>query len=409
MAKIIKPLTTKEIKDAKPKDREYRLYDGNGLFISIRPSGAKVWCFNYVNANKKRTVQTIGSLEFYSLSSARAMREEFRENLAKGRSINASDEPTFKDVFYEWLDKWKSEITEKTYKRYKRGVEKYCFSTLENMPISQINPKDIVKSLSEMEKMRIIDSLLTIKSALGQTFDYAIARGLCLSNPAHAVSNSAFYKQVRKNHNYLPMNEVYRLVDIFRGTRGTIVTRRCIEFTLRTMCRVSEVAEAKWNEINFENRIWTIPAERMKMRREHVVPLTDQMIAILKEVEHFRATDFIFPSFNFRSHMNTDTMRTSLKRQGVSSTVHGFRHLASTILNSAHTSVNDNKVRLFDPELIEICLSHQESSSIRAVYNKAEYTEQRRALLNWWSDFIDKCDTKENNERALKEAGISLI
>ena len=405
MAKIIKPLTTKEIRDAKPKAREYRLYDGNGLFISIRPSGAKVWCFNYVNENKKRTVQTIGPLEFYSLSDARTIRDEFRENLAKGLSINTSNEPTFKDVFYEWIEKWKPEITEKTYNRYKNGMNKYCLPVLANIPISKVEPKDVVKSLSEMEKKGIIDSLYTMKSVISQTLDYAIARGLCTSNSAQAVSNKAFKKQVKENHAYLPPRDLYLLVDIFKGNRSSIVTRLCLEFTLRTMCRVSEVAHAKWDEFDFNEKIWNIPAERMKMRREHVVPLTDQMISILKEVEHFKTTDYVFPSFNFKSHINGETMRMALKRNGIKSTVHGFRHLASTILNEAHKG---NK-KMFDSDVIEMCLSHQDANTIKATYNKAEYIEPRRAVLKWWSDFIDKCDTKENNERALKEAGISLI
>lgn len=400
MARIVKPLTTKEIKEARPKDKEYRLYDGGGLMLCVRPSGKKVWRLNYTNENNKRTTTTIGDFEFVSLTEARKKRQEIRQLIKQGEFNKKEDELPFGKVFFEWLKKWRPRIVQSSYDRYKNIVTKYCFPVLENIPISKVTPRDIAKSLEEMDERMIIETLLKAKSAIKQTFDYAVAKGLCDSNPALLVTNNQFNQQKKKNMRHLRPNEVYKIMQFLESGTGTVITKSAIEFTLRTLGRTQQIIKATWDEIDYEKRVWIPDIENMKTKQYHYVPITDRMIEILKTLEQFKFNEYLFPSSDLKSHISNGTMLTAVNRAGINTTIHGLRHLGSTILNES---------LLFNKDVIEASLAHKETDEIRATYNKAQYINQRKIMLQWWSDFLDKCDTKENNEKALEEAGISLI
>lgn len=395
MARIVLPLTAKQVKEAKPRDRQYLLFDGNGLQLCIYPTGRKVWRFDYHDINKKRKTFTIGDAQYISLGDARKKRDELKGNLENDQSISKKDAITFGVVFYEWFEKWKLLVVPTTAKRALSAVEKDCFPVLQNLEISKIRPRDIVLALDPLDKRCSYETLKKVKSSLKLCFDYAIARGLCEMNPVPAVTQAAFTQTVKGNYRTLPLTEIYRLHEYFNSERNSIITRRCSEFILRTLARASEATESTWLEI--ESGIWIVPSQRMKMRREHIVPMSTQTLKILDEMSAFKSTDYIFQNRQLNNCIHSETPNTSFKRFGINSTIHGLRSLASTVLNESG---------LFDKDIIEACLAHQDKNAVRATYNKALYTEQRRELLQWWSNFIDMCDTERNNLKALKKFNI---
>ncbi len=363
MARIVLPLTAKQVKEAKPKAKQYLLFDGNGLQLCIYPTGRKVWRFDYHDINKKRKTYTIGDAQYISLIDARKKRDELKGNLENEQSISKKDLITFEAVFYEWFEKWKLLVVPTTSKRALSAIEKDCFPVLQNLEISKIRPRDIVLALDPLDKRCSYETLKKVKSSLKLCFDYAIARGLCEMNPVPVVTHAAFTKTIKGNYRTLPLTEIYRLHEYFNSERNSIVTRRCSEFILRTFARASEATESKWLEV--ENGIWIVPGQRMKMRREHIVPMSAQTLKILDEMRVFKSTDYIFQNHQLNNCIHSETPNTSFKRFGINSTIHGLRSLASTVLNES---------MLFDKDIIEACLAHQDKNAVRSTYNKALYT-----------------------------------
>lgn len=402
-ASKVKPLTDREIKQAKPKDKMYRLSDGAGLAIKILVSGSKSWEYRFVNPDTlKYDTMIIGSYPEISLSQARAIHQDLRSQVALGINPKSKQSVTdFAAVFELWWDRWSETKSEKYANQVKNAIEKNCLKALGKMEMTAIKPAHIAIALQPFEDRGVLEYLHRTRSALNQLFSFALARGICEINPVAMVTRDAFKRPVSENHRSLNPKDLYQIVEFFSHQGVNKVTRLCIEFMLRNITRVQEACEATWTEIDFNKKIMIIPENRMKMRKEHIVPLSAQSMKILEELKsEYPHSRHIFVGSGKNGHINKETPRIAINRAGVDTTIHGFRHLASTILNES---------MLFKPDIIESSLAHSGRDQIRAIYNKAQYIEQRRELLQWWSDFIDKCDTKENNEKALKEAGISLI
>lgn len=400
MARIITPLTLKEIRDAKPQEKMYRLYDGGGLQICIYKTGKKTWRLDYTDFNKKRKTHTIGDFPEISLAEARRLREELRPGLESGEHL-LSSKNSFMSVFDDWYSRWSLTVSKRHSERAYNSIHSDCGKVIGNMDINDIEPRHIVLALQKIEERDAIEQLLKTKSVLKMCFDFAVARGLCTINPVASVTNKAFRSHTPQNHRSPKKTEIYKFIDVFNNDRFSMSVRLCTEFILRNITRPSESVEAQWDEYHSESKMFIISAERMKMKRDHIIPLSTQSIKILEEMAKLSAGNkHIFTNQSFTSHISSVYPLRIIQRSGINSTTHGLRHLASTILN---------ETGMFRPDIIEAALSHQDKNSIRAVYNQAQYIEERREMMQWWSDFIDKCDTKENNERALKDAGISLI
>lgn len=393
MARQVKPLSVKEIRDAKPKDKAYRLYDGEGLQLVVYPSGKKVWRFDYIDIDKKRKSYTIGDADLIHRDDARKQREEFRRRLEMGESIIEPVSETFYKVFEDWYVRWEKSVTPKHAKKVKSGVSRDCHPVLGRMEINSIKPRDIVNALSPIEKRGALEQLKTIKTGLNLCFDFAVARGLCEYNPSRMVSNNAFHSKPVVSHRSLPPEEIYTMHEYFENPRFNLPVRRCTEFVMRTMVRVGEATYAEWSEIDWDKKLWIIPAEKMKMRRDHIVPLSTQCMSILEEMQEISShLEYIFPNYNLTTYINRDNPLMSLKRAKINTTMHGLRHLASTILNEKG---------LFRPDVIESALAHQDQNSIRATYNKAEYIKERGEMMQWWSDLIDQCKDEKTNREAI--------
>ena len=398
-------ITLKEIKDAKPREKLYKLTDGMGLYLAVLPSGKKVWRFDYVDPYKKRKTKTIGDNDVVHRDEARRIVLEYRERLAAGLDIEEKQisSSSFDAVFKDWKARWKVNVSTKHYNKVVNGINKNCMSTLSGMDMQDIKPKDIVQALSGFEERGALENLLTVKSGLNQVFDFAVARGICEYNPVKMVSNNAFQKRKPKQQRHLKPSEIYLLNGFFNDKRFNYSLRACAKFTLLTMVRVGNSSQAKWADIDFDNKIWIVPADEMKMkdRADHIVPLSDQAINILESMRELSFDlEYVFPNYRFTTHINSENINMSLKRANVDTTTHGMRHLSSTLLNESQKFSND---------LIEQALAHIDKNQIRAAYNNATYIEARRGLMQFLADFIDQCDTKENNEKALKDIGITLI
>ena len=402
-ASKVKPLTDREIKQAKPREKMYRLSDGAGLAIKVLKTGSKSWEYRFINPDTlKYDTMIIGPYPEISLAQAREIHQELRSQVALGiNPKNKTSDTNFKTVFELWWSRWSETKSEKYAKQIKSAIENNCMKTLGSFEMSEIKPAHIATALQPFEDRGALEYLHRTRMGLNQMFAFALARGICEINPVVMVTHDAFKRPKSKNHRSLNPQDLYQIVEFFDHTGVSEVTLLCTEFILRNMLRLQEACEATWDEVDFENKTLTIPEHRMKMRKEHIVPLSSQSIAILNQLKaNYPHSKHIFVGSSGSGYISKETPRTAINRAGVDTTIHGFRHLASTILNES---------LLFHPDIIESALAHSGKDQIRAVYNKAQYIEQRRELLQWWSDFIDKCDTKENNEKALKEAGISLI
>ncbi|OYQ87209.1 integrase [Wohlfahrtiimonas chitiniclastica] len=395
MPKVIVPLTLKEIKEAKPKDKQYRLFDGGGLLLCVYPTGKKVWRLDYKDINGKRKSYTIGDLNEVSLTEARKIREELKDKLDHGKTIQLSAQNTFESVFRDWWVRWSQTVSKRHADRALVCMENDVFPVIGAMPINKIEPQHIVLSLQEIEKRNALEQLHKTKSTIKMAFDFAVARGLCKYNPAAMVSAKAFKPHEAKNYRSLDKQNIYQLFEMFENERFNLSVRLCTEFILRNMTRASESAKAEWKEYDEERQLLIIPAERMKMGREHIIPLSTQSIEILNKIRELSGgTQYIFPSQNFASHLSQDYPLMALKRQKIDTTIHGLRHLSSTIMN---------ETGLFRPDVIEACLAHKDSNTVRSTYNKAQYIEERREALQWWSDFIDQCKDRGSNLETLKK------
>lgn len=400
MARIITPLTLKEIRDSKPQDKMYRLYDGGGLQLCIYKTGKKTWRLDYTDFNKKRKTHTIGDFPDISLAEARRLREELKPELESGDYLFNS-KTSFFSVFEDWFSRWEKTVSERHAQRAYNSVHNDCGKVIGNMDVNAIEPRHIVLALQEAEERNALEQLLKTKSTLKMCFDFAVARGLCVSNPVTSVTNHAFRKHKKQRLKSPEKTEIYKFRDVFSNERFNLSVRLCTEFILRNMTRPSEAITAEWSEYDEKNRMLIIPAEKMKMDRPHIIPLSTQSIEILKKIKELSAgAKYIFSNQSFTNHISKVYPIRIIQRSGIDSTAHGLRHLASTVLN---------ETGLFRADIIEAALAHQDKNSIRAIYNQAQYIEERRVMLQWWSDFIDRCDTKENNIKALNDMMINTM
>ena len=398
MARITKPLTNTEVKQAKPKDKEYNLVDGNGLALRVKPNGSKLWVFIYSRPyTKKRTSLSFGSFPPLSLAYARAKREDARKLLANDidpkeyrdeqeRLKELKQNNTLEHIAAKWLDVKKSNISADHANDTWRSLELHIFPDLGKVPIHKISA---IKAIEIIEPIAAKGSLETVKrlcQRLNEIMIYSVNTGILENNPLAGISK-AFKAPEKKNLPTLKPEQLPTLMMALATASIKITTRCLIEWQLHTMVRPSEAAGARWDEIDFDNALWNIPAERMKKKKPHTIPLTEQSLTLLdvmKDLSH--NSEFIFPSDRDpRKPTNSQTANTALKRMGFHKQLvaHGLRSLASTILNEQG----------FDPDVIEAALAHVGKNEVRNAYNRAEYIERRKPVMSWWSEYIDKAAT----------------
>ena len=384
-------LTDKAIKALESKEKQYKVSDGQGLYVLVHPNGSKYWKLKYRIHNKEKAL-SIGKYPEVSLAEAREEVFHAKKQLKEGIDLSqkkqldklmlaTSASNSFEEIAREWHDNQKDSWTERHANYVLRRIEADLFGPLGNRPISEIKSPELLAVLRLVEKRGAIDIAKRLLQTSGQIFRYAVATGKT-DRDITSDLKGALKTRVKTNYSYLRPEEFGEFCAALEKYKGEYQTKLGLKLLIHTFVRTKELRGAKWDEISFETRLWKIPAIRMKMRKEHWIPLSAQVIEILHEIKAISSgSEYLFPNVNNpRKFMSENTLLYAMYRLGYHgrATVHGFRATASTILN-------ENE---FNRDHIELQLAHSPQGT-RASYNHAQYLEQRRDMMQWYSDFID--------------------
>jgi integrase len=398
MARITRPLTNTEVDKAKPQAKVSSLFDGEGLELKINPSGTKKWIFKYYKPfTKKRTNLTLGVYPDISLADARKLRAKSKELLAK--DIDPKDhknkvslqqkerlENTLVSVASKWFELKKTEVTPNYAIDIWRSLELHVFSDIGKYPISEITAPIAIKAVTPIAAKGSLETVKRINQRLNEIMNYAVNTGVIHSNPLTGIK-AAFEKPKKQHMPTIKPDELPMFMKALSVASIKIVTRHLIEWQLHTMVRPGEAVKARWAEINFTEKLWNIPAETMKKKRPHSVPLSDQVLSLLESIRPISGhREYIFPADrNPRSHASKSTANAAIKRMGYKAKLvaHGLRSVASTTLNEQG----------FDADVIESALAHVDDNEVRRAYNRADYLKRRASMMVWWSEHIKNSAT----------------
>ncbi|WP_455922480.1 integrase domain-containing protein [Pseudomonas putida] len=391
-------LSDRQLKAVKATGKDFVLSDGDGLQLRVRASGSMMWNFNYREPlTRSRINMALGPYPDLSLANARKKAVEARELLALGidpkvqrdevrQTKLAETEHTFEKVAAAWFELKKDSVTKAYAEDIWRSLTLHVFPSMKTTPLSQITAPMVIKILRPIEAKGSLETVKRLSQRLNEIMTYGVNSGLIHANPLNGI-RAVFKKPKKENMAALPPEELPELMLEIANASIKRTTRCLIEWQLHTMTRPAEAATTRWADIDFEKRIWTIPPERMKKRRPHSIPLSDQAMALLEVLKsHSGHREYVFPADrNPRTHANSQTANMALKRMGFQDRLvsHGMRSMASTILNEHG----------WDPELIEVALAHVDKDEVRSAYNRADYIERRRPMMAWWSEYIQKAST----------------
>lgn len=388
------PLTAITVQQAKPKEKPYKLSDGQNLFLYVHPNGSKYWRYRYNWHGKEKTL-SFGIYPDISLAEARERKDEARKLKARGidpgefkqeqkRQAALESRTTFEQVAREWHE-WKCSRRSPYYaKQVLQRLQNDVFPKIGSRSISKITAAELLKVARAIEDRGALELSHRAVQICGQIFQYAIVTERAERNPA--VDLRGFLRTAEKKHRaYVTKQELPAFIKALNDYTGSDKTQMAIKLLMLTMVRPNELCQAKWPEIDWDNSEWLIPAERMKMRTIHLVPLSKQscdILKALKRLQHQRKSDYIFPNERSSSKgMSSNTLLFALYAMGYKdkATSHGFRATASTILNESG---------LFERDVIERQLAHQERNRVRAAYDHSEHLPARRKMMQWWADFV---------------------
>lgn len=383
-------------KKAKPCDKPFKLTDGRGLHLVVMPNGTKTWRYKYRHGGKEKLL-TLGAYPDLSLEQARRVHEDQRRKLQAGddpselrkadrlaRQLAADN--SFQAVARAWWESWRVVRSPRHALQVMNRLEADVFPVIGHRPVSEVQPLHLVALMKLIAKRGAVDIAARAVQTCGQVFRYAVAHGLAARNPATDIKPGDVLPS-RRTVNFARVDaadlpELLRAIEAYQGTPATRLAMRLMTLTF---VRTSELIEAKWSEFDLERRRWDIPAERMKMKTPHIVPLSSQAIDVLKTLQLVSGNrEYIFPGErNPRSHMSNGAILMALRRMGYAGkmTGHGFRGIASTVLHEHG----------FEHVHIEIQLAHQERNAVSASYNHATYLQQREKMMQWWGNYVDNC------------------
>jgi integrase len=390
------PLTAIAANQAKPKDKPYKLSDEKGLYLHVMPKGFKYWRMKYRFAGKEK-ILALGVHPETSLKEARAKRDEARKLLANDIDPSEAKKATkaaqsqagqnsFEVIALEWFGRMMADKSKNHQDRTKRALEKDLFPVLGNRPIDSITPPDLLKALRRIESRGAVETAHRAKQTAGQIFRYAVATGRAERDPSADLKGALASPQ--KTHLAAITNpkEVGKLMVAIEGFTGTPVVKAALQLSPLLFCRPGELRHMEWAEINWEESQWELPAEKMKMKQPHIVPLCKQAIAILQELHRLTGTRrYVFPSARGASRpLSENGVRTALRTMGYDNdtmTPHGFRAMARTILD---------EVLGYRIEWIEQQLAHAVKDANGRAYNRTKHLPQRKEMMQKWADYLDR-------------------
>ncbi|EPH2973342.1 integrase domain-containing protein [Klebsiella pneumoniae] len=393
MARITRPLTNNEILKAKPRVKDFTLHDGDGLFLLVKTTGKKLWRFRYQRpGSSSRTNLSLGSYPALTLAAARQIRDQHLTTLAQGMDPQQQQEQAseqrqieldsiFSTVAANWFQIKSRSVTEDYAKDIWRSLDKDVFPVIGEIPVQEIKAKTIVEALEPIKARGALETVRRLVQRVNEIMIYAVNTGLIDANPASGVG-MAFEKPKKQNMPTLRPEELPKLMRSLVMSNLSVPTRCLIEWQLLTLVRPSEASGALWAEIDLDAKLWTIPAKRMKAKREHIVPLSPQALDILEVMKPISAhREYVFPSRNNpKQPMNSQTANAALKRIGYGGKLvaHGLRSIASTALNES----------AFNSDIIEAALAHSDKNEVRRAYNRTTYLAQRVEMMRWWGNFV---------------------
>lgn len=388
------PLTDKAIRAATHAEKTIRLFDAGGLYLELAPNGGKWWRFKYRYANKEKRV-SLGVYPEVSLKDARDRRDEYRKLLAnrvdpseqrKAAKVALAfrSENSFEAVAREWFAAFSKNWVKGHADKVLHRLEHNVFPTLGSRPIPEIAPRELLLVLKRIEKRGVFETAHRTKQNCSQVFRYAVATGRAERDPSADLRGALAPVKQTHHATITDPKGVGALLRALEGYDGLEVTRCALRLAVLTFVRPGELRRAEWSEFDLDKAEWRIPAERMKMREQHIVPLCKQALAALRELKPITgAGKFLFPGPYHRDRpMSENTVNAALRRMGYSKeqmTGHGFRSMASTLLNE----------RGWNRDAIERQLAHAERDEVRGAYNFAEYLPERRKMMQAWADYLD--------------------
>ncbi|MGC0796436.1 integrase domain-containing protein [Pantoea agglomerans] len=398
MARTTRPLTNTEVLRSKATDKDITLHDGDGLFMVIKTSGKKLWRFRYQRpVTKQRTMIGLGPFPALSLANARSLRADYLAMLANGIDPQVQAEvaeeqhqialdSVFSKVAADWFQLKSKSVTPDYAKDIWRSLEKDVFPAIGELPVQQIKARALIEALKPIKARGALETVRRLVQRINEILIYAVNTGLIELNPASGIG-MAFAKPKKQNMPTLRPEELQELMRAMQMSNLTLTTRCLIEWQLLTMVRPSEAAGSEWSEIDFATKLWTIPAERMKSKREHIVPLSVQALNVLEIMLSIsKSRTHIFPSRNDpKLPMNSQTANAALKRIGYGGRLvaHGLRSIASTALNE----------KGFNADVIEAALAHSDKNEVRRAYNRSTYIEKRIEIMEWWGLYVEESST----------------
>jgi integrase len=392
------PLTEVAIKSSKPHEKPYKLADGLGMFLLINPNGSRLWRFKYRFGGKEKLL-AIGSYPAIGLKQARDYRDAARQLLKDGKdpalerkilkqNHRISNENSIEVVAREFVKQQAQRWSKHHAVDVLHRLETYIFPDLRTRPISDINVPELLEVVRKIEARGATHLAHRMLQTCSQVFRYGIATGRC-SRDVAADLRGALAPHVAKHMAAVSPKELPELLAVISRYDGETTTRLGLQLLALTFVRTNELIGAEWSEIDRSEAMWSIPGQRMKMKDEHLVPLSRQSLAILKELHELNSDSrFVFAAANRKKHISNNTLLYALYRLGYHSrmTGHGFRAVASTILNEAR----ERGEHTFGEDVIERQLAHCERNKVRAAYNRAKYIQERITMMQWWGDFLDR-------------------
>ena len=413
MPRTTKPLTNIEVKQAKPKEKEYCLFDGNGLALRIRKNGTKQWVFSYKRPyTKKQANVSFGSYPSVSLAQAREFKEQARALLLNDidpqehkqeqhQKETQARENTFELVAAKWLEVKKASVKADTANDIWRSLELHIFPELGKVPIHKLQAATTIKVLEPIAAKGTLETVKRLIQRINEVMIFATNTGIIKQNPLAGIGK-AFQAPKKENLPTIKPDELPELMSAIQNASIKRTTRHLIEWQLHTMTRPSEAAGTRWDEIDLDNALWHIPGERMKKGIAHTIPLSNAMMDLLQMMKDISGhREHVFPADRDPTkHANSSTANMALKRMGYHGKLvsHGLRSLASTTLNEQE----------FSPDVIEAALAHKDSNEVRAAYNRAEYIQKRRVMMEHWSQHILEAQN-QGNTYSISKKSLKLV
>ena len=409
------PLTDTAIRSAKARERSFKLFDSGGLYVEVSPRGGKWWRWKYRLAGKERRL-SLGVYPAVSLKSARAKRDDMRRELAAGvdpaqarraRQVGSADAETFEAIAREWQAKFSSGWVASHADRIARRLERDLYPWLGARPIAEIKAPELLAVLRRIESRGAQETAHRAMQNCGQVFRYAVATGRAERDPTGDLRGALPPPKARHHASILEPKRVGELLRAIDAYQGFFVTKCALRLAPLVFVRPGELRKAQWPEIDLDRAEWRIPAERMKMREQHIVPLSRQAVEILREIAPLTgrpiggkpgAPLYVFPSGRSRERsMSENAVLAALRRMGYAKedmTGHGFRSMASTLLHEQGWS----------HQVIERQLAHAERNAVSAAYNFAEHLPERCRMMQAWADYLDALKGRANVTQLFKRA-----